>query len=75
DIIFGILVGIPNYYFSVFLLAALREVSSVIVYPTYSIGAMVIIVIAGIVAFKEKISIKKGVALCLIAVAIALLNL
>jgi len=75
DVIYGVLVGVPNYYFSVFLLAALREVSAVIVYPTYSIGAMVLIVLAGVIAFNEKISKKKGIALCMIAVAIALLNI
>ena len=75
DILFGILVGIPNYFSARFLLAALGAIEAVIVYPTYSVATMVVIAIAGVVAFGEKISMKKGIALGLIAVAIALLNM
>ena len=75
DILFGILVGIPNYFSARFLLAALGTIEAVIVYPTYSVATMVVIAIAGVVAFGEKISMKKGIALGLIAVAIALLNM
>lgn len=75
DILFGILVGIPNYFSARFLLAALGAIEAVIVYPTYSVATMVVIAIAGVVAFGEKISMKKGIALGVIAVAIALLNM
>ena len=75
DILFGILVGIPNYFSARFLLAALGAIDAVIVYPTYSVATMVVIAIAGVVAFGEKISMKKGIALGVIAVAIALLNM
>ena len=75
DILFGVLVGIPNYFSARFLLASLGALEAVIVYPTFSVGTMVVIAITGVVAFGEKISQKKGIALGLITVAIALLNM
>ena len=75
DILFGLLVGVPNYFSARFLLASLGSLEAVIVYPTYSVGTMVVVTIVGVIAFREKISMKKGIALGLIAVAIALLNM
>ena len=75
DIIFGLLVGIPNYFSARFLLASLGSLEAVIVYPTFSVGTMVVVTIVGVLAFREKISKQKGIALGLIAIAIALLNM
>lgn len=75
DILFGLLVGVPNYFSARFLLASLGSLEAVIVYPTYSVGTMVVVTIVGVIAFREKISKQKGLALGLIAVAIALLNM
>ncbi len=75
DILFGILVGIPNYFSARFLLASLGALDAVIVYPTYSVATMVVIAVVGVAVFRETISKKKAIALGLIAVAIALLNM
>lgn len=75
DILFGLLVGVPNYFSARFLLASLGSLEAVIVYPTFSVGTMVVVTIVGVIAFREKISKQKGLALGLIAVAIALLNM
>ncbi len=75
DILYGLIIGIPNYLSCRFLLLAVGVLDAVIVYPTYSVATMVVIAIAGVVIFREKISKRKCIALCLIAVAIALLNL
>ena len=75
DIIFGLLVGVPNYFSARFLLASLGSLEAVIVYPTFSVGTMVMVTMVGVLAFHEKISKQKGIALGLIAVAIALLNM
>ena len=75
DILFGLLVGVPNYFSARFLLASLGSLEAVIVYPTYSVGTMVVVTIVGVIAFREKSSKQKGLALGLIAVAIALLNM
>lgn len=75
DLLFGLLIGIPNYFSARFLLLALEEVAAVLVYPTYSVATMITITLAGVFLFKEKISKKKVCALGFIVVALCLLNI
>ena len=75
EILFGIGIGIPNYFSARFLLAAVGKVPAVIVYPAYSVTAIVIITLVGVFVFREKLSVKKGIALGLILAALVLLNL
>ncbi len=75
DLLFGMLIGIPNYFSARFLLLALGEVAAVLVYPTYSVATMITITLAGVFLFKEKISRKKICALGFIVVALCLLNI
>ena len=75
DWTFGVLIGIPNYFSARFLLMAVGEVPAVIVYPAYSVTAIVIITLVGVSVFREKLSKKKAFALGLILVSLVLLNL
>lgn len=75
DILFGILLGIPNYFSARFLLQALGSVKAVLAYPMYSVGTIVIIMLAGVILFRESISKKKACALGLIVLALCLLNI
>lgn len=75
DILCGMVIGIPNYYSSRFLLLALGSLEAVLVYPVYSVGTMVMIILAGIVVFREKLSKKKAAALVMIAAALCFMNL
>ena len=75
DLLFGMLIGIPNYFSARFLLLALGSVDAVLVYPMYSVATMIVIMLAGVLAFRERISKKKAVALAMIAVAVCLLNM
>lgn len=75
DWLFGMLIGIPNYFSARFLLLALGSVDAVLAYPMYSVATIVVISIAGVLAFHEKISKKKAGALVLIVVALGLLNM
>ena len=75
DILFGLLIGIPNYFSARFLLLALGEVAAVLVYPMYSVATMITITMAGVFIFKETVSKKKVFALGLIVVALCLLNM
>lgn len=75
DWTFGVLIGIPNYFSARFLLMAVGEVPAVVVYPVYSVAAIVIISLVGVLVFRETISRKKAVALALILVSLVLLNL
>ncbi len=74
DVLFGVIIGVPNYYSARCLLLALGSVDAVLAYPTYSVATIVVITVVGILAFKEKVSAKKMLALGLIAAALVLLN-
>lgn len=75
DILLGVCIGIPNYFSSRFLLDALREIPAMIVYPSFSVMTVVVITLAGVFLFGEKIGRRKALALLLILVALVLLNL
>ena len=75
DLLFGVLLGIPNYFSSRFLLLALDEIRAVIVYPVFSIGTMVAVTLVGLAVFHEKLSARKLGAIALVAAALVLLNI
>ena len=75
DIVFGILLGVPNYFAAKFLLKSLESVPAVIAFPTYSVGAIVIITLAGVLVFKEKLSRKQVIGIAGILLALVLLNI
>lgn len=75
ELLFGVLVGIPNYFSARFLLLSLGSVPAVVVYPTYSVGTIVAVTFAGVLLFREKLSRRRSVALVLILIALTLLNL
>lgn len=75
DLVFGVMIGVPNYFASRFLLLSLGSIPAVVVYPIYNIGAIVLVGIAGLLLFKEKLSARKYVGFGLIAAALVLLNL
>jgi len=74
DILFGICIGIPNYFSSFFLLNSLNSLNAVVVYPTYSVSTIVIITIVGVVFFKEKLKINEIIGMLIIITSIILLN-
>ena len=74
EILFGACIGIPNYLSSRFLLLALEDIEAVLVYPTYSVATMIVIMVVGVLVFHEQLSKKKVCALGLILTSIALLN-
>ena len=75
DIAFGVMIGIPNYFCSRFLLLSLGSLPAFVVYPIYNVGAIVLIGLAGIFLFKERLSVRKGIGFALIIAALVLLNL
>lgn len=75
DLLFGMLIGIPNYFSARFLLLALGSVDAVLAYPMYSVATIIVITLAGVLAFHEQISRKKAIALGMIVVAVCLLNM
>jgi drug/metabolite transporter (DMT)-like permease len=75
DILFGLILGIPNFYSARFLLASLQSVPAVIAYPTFSVGTILVVTLAGVAFFKEKLSRRQWIALGIILLALVLLNL
>lgn len=72
---FGLLLGIPNYFSSRFLLLSLQDIAAMVAYPTYSVGTIVFVTVVGMALFRERISRRKWLALALIAAALVLLNI
>ncbi len=75
DVLFGLLLGFPNYFSSRFLLMALYEVPASVAYPAYSCGTILITTACGRLLFGERISPRQWVALGMALAALALLNL
>lgn len=75
DVLFGLLVGIPNYFSARFLLKAVGEVPAVVAYPTYSVATIVVISVVSMLCFKEKITKRQQTAIGIILVALVLLNI
>ena len=75
DVLFGLLIGVPNYFTSRFLLLSLDTIPAVVAYPCYSVGTIVLVTLAGVLFFREKLSRRQIVALGVILGALVLLNL
>ena len=48
---------------------------AVIAYPTFSVGTILTVTLAGFLLFKERLSRRQWIALAIILCALALLNL
>ena len=75
EVLFGALIGVPNFFAAKFLLRALESVDAVIAYPTYSVATLMIITLTGVLLFREKLGKRQWIALGIILLALALLNL
>lgn len=73
--IYGFMIGVPNYYCSRFLLKALIKMPAVVAYPTSSVGGIVLVSLAGLFLFKERLSKRQWTAIGLILIALVLLNI
>lgn len=75
ELLFGLLIGIPNYFSARFLLRALETLPAVIVYPTFSVGTILVITLVGCMAFRERLSRRQWMAMAVILPALVLLNI
>jgi len=76
DILFGYLIGLPNYFSSHFLLLSLTSgVEAVVAFPTFSVGTILLVAVAGRFLFSEQLSKRKLVCLSVILAALICLNL
>ena len=75
DVLCGLALGVPNYMSARFLLWALREVPAVVVYPSFSVGTIIVVTLVGMFCFREQVEKRKLAALGLILGALVLLNI
>ena len=75
ELAFGALIGIPNFFCTKFLLGALERLSSVIVYPVFSVGTILVVTMTGVLAFRERLSRRQWTAVTAIMAALVLLNI
>ena len=73
--LFGLLIGIPNFFSAKFLLGALKDIAAVVVYPVYSVATILTVTITGVLVFRERLEKKQWMALGMILVALVLLNI
>lgn len=73
--LFGLLIGIPNFFSAKFLLAALKDIPAVVAYPVYSVATILTVTVTGVLVFREKLERKQWLALAMILVALVLLNI
>ena len=74
DVLCGLCLGVPNYMSARFLLWALREVPAVVVYPSFSVGTIIVVTLVGMFCFREQVEKRKLAALGMILGALVLLN-
>ena len=74
-LVYGVIVGIPNFFSARFLLKAVSVLPAVVVYPTFSVGTMLLVTLAGVLVFRERLRKKQWVALTVILAALILLNI
>ncbi len=74
EALFGALIGIPNFFSVKFLLKSLEELPAVIVYPTYSVATILLVTLAGVLAFRERLGKQQWIGLLAILAALVMLN-
>lgn len=75
EVVFGVLVGTPNFFASRFLLKALETIPAIITYPVRCVGGIAVVALVGVVCFGERLRRHQWCAMAAITVAIVLLNL
>lgn len=74
EMLFGAMIGIPNFLAARFVLKALETLPAIIVYPSRSVGTIVIIALVGTLIFRERLSKRQVTAMLIIFAALVLLN-
>ena len=75
SVLFGIVIGIPNFFSAKFLLRSLADLPAVVVYPSFSIATMLLTTLIGVFFFKERLVKRQWLALAGIIAALFLLNI
>ena len=73
--LFGLLIGVPNFFSARFLLKSLSYIPATVAYPTFSVATLLVVTLAGVVLFGERLKKKQWVGLGMILGALVLLNI
>ncbi len=75
DVKVGVMVGIPNLFSSFFLIKALSELSTPVVFSVYSAGSMILILLGSRIIFNETLKRKEWISIVMTIVALVLINI
>lgn len=75
ELLFGLLIGVPNYFSTLLFMRCLRTVSAVVAFPVYSVGGILAVSVAGMLLFREKLGRRQWIGMGMILLAMILLNL
>ncbi len=75
DFISGIFVGIPNYFSTSLLLAAVTRLPAYLAYPCFSVGTILIVCFVSVLVLKDKMTRRQVYGCGMILLALVLLNL
>jgi len=75
DFVIGIFVGVPNLFSSFFLINALDELKTAVVFPIFSAGSIVVISLGGYFFYNESLNNKEKSAIFMTIIALILINL
>ena len=75
EFVFGALIAVPNFFSSHFILGALETLSAVVVQPVYNVGSILVVTLAGLLAFRERLSRQQWIGVGVIVTALVLLNI
>ena len=71
----GLVLGTCNYLVTLGIMHGLRTLPTSVFYALYNICVVVIITLAGVIVFREKLGLMKTAGICLAVAAIAILSL
>lgn len=75
DLTAGLFVGIPNYFSTSLLLAAVTQMPAYLAYPCYSVGTILAVSFVSVLLLRDQMSRRQGVGCGMILAALVLLNL
>lgn len=75
ELLAGIAVGVPNYFSSFFLLGSVTRLPSFLVYPIFSTGTIIVVMLVSTLLFRERPTKKQTTGIAMILLALVLLNL
>ena len=73
--LYGMLIGVLNFFCARFLLKSLSDVPATIAYPTFSVATLLTVTLAGVVLYRERLKKKQWIGVVMILGALILLNI